>query len=687
MQTQQPDLESVLAVFHSQRHSLAEQLRIAQQLIEVLPIPVFFKGRDGRYLGVNRAWEEFFGMRRDDMVGAAVKDLYPGFPAIAARHQAMDEDLWANPGAQSYEIPVTTRDGRLRHTLYYKATFGPVESRPVGLIGTIIDITDRKRAELREAIEHAVSRHMGSDQPLHEAIRGILEVMCERLDWACGARWSLDERNNRLYRVETWSRPDEAIQAFLDASSQATFVPGRSGLIREVLATGSSVWIADVTQKPDFLRAELARAAGLRAAFALPVLMGERVLGAMEFFSRDVRQQDPWLLNVTLAVGQQIGQLMLRRQAEAAMRKSEARFRSLTALSSDWYWEQDAELRFTEISGGAVAEGSDRFLGKRRWETDMVGVSAQALDAHRALLAQRKPFRDFEFGRRDADGLHWVSVSGEPVFDEGGAFRGYRGVGRDITRRRNNESQLREAHDMLEVKARELTRSNEELQQFAYVASHDLQEPLRMISSYTQLLARRYGDRLDGDAREFMDFIVDGAARMKQLIEDLLEYSRVGTRGRDLEPTDSSAALAKALSNLRKAQEESGARVTSGEMPRVVADANQLTQLFQNLVANAIKFRGVDAPRIHVAGESRGDSWAFTVKDNGIGLDTQYADRIFMMFQRLHNKAEYPGTGIGLAICKKIVERHGGRIWVESTPGAGCTFGFTLARNHKEKAT
>jgi light-regulated signal transduction histidine kinase (bacteriophytochrome) len=172
--------------------------------------------------------------------------------------------------------------------------------------------------------------------------------------------------------------------------------------------------------------------------------------------------------------------------------------------------------------------------------------------------------------------------------------------------------------------------------------------------------------------------------RMKQLIEDLLEYSRVGTRGRDLQPTDSGVALAKALANLRAAREESGATVTHGEMPRVIADANQLTQLFQNLVGNAIKFRGAEPPAIRIEGETRNEVWVFSVKDNGIGLDTQYADRIFMMFQRLHNKAEYPGTGIGLAICKKIVDRHGGRIWVESEPGRGCTFGFTIARKPKD---
>lgn len=253
---------------------------------------------------------------------------------------------------------------------------------------------------------------------------------------------------------------------------------------------------------------------------------------------------------------------------------------------------------------------------------------------------------------------------------------------RDISVRNAAELQLATALD-------ELRRSNQELEHFAYVASHDLQEPLRMVSSYTQLLARRYAGQLDADADEFIGYAVDGATRMQRLIQDLLAYSRVGTKAHDFTPTPSGRALERALANLRASIEESGAIVTADELPQVVADEAQLVQLFQNLVGNSIRYQqSGSVAHIHVScAPADNDTWRFSVRDNGIGIDSQYFDRIFGMFQRLHGRDEYAGTGIGLAICKKIVERHGGTLTVESEPGHGSTFFFDLpapssARSH-----
>lgn len=240
------------------------------------------------------------------------------------------------------------------------------------------------------------------------------------------------------------------------------------------------------------------------------------------------------------------------------------------------------------------------------------------------------------------------------------------------------EQRVAERTAELAERAKELERSNRELQQFAYVASHDLQEPLRTISSFTQLLAKRYRERLDDKAREFIDFAVDGCKRMQAQINDLLAFSRVGTQGKPLLTVDSDAALDRVLRSMKVGIEEAKAMITRDPLPSVLADETQLCQLFQNLIANAIKFRGSESPRIHVSAQKDPGGWTFSVRDNGIGIASEHSERIFVIFQRLHTKAEYPGTGIGLAICKKIAERHGGRIWFEPSPGGGTTFCFTI---------
>jgi light-regulated signal transduction histidine kinase (bacteriophytochrome) len=224
----------------------------------------------------------------------------------------------------------------------------------------------------------------------------------------------------------------------------------------------------------------------------------------------------------------------------------------------------------------------------------------------------------------------------------------------------------------------DLARSNAELEQLAYIASHDLQEPLRMVASFVQLLGKRYKGKLDGDADDFINYAVDGANRMQILINDLLAYSRVGRRGKEFKEVSCEIVLDQAMSNLQNLIEQSGAVVTRNPLPVAKGDDIQLMQLFQNLIGNAIKFSRDRAPHIQVAAERRVDDWCFYVRDNGIGIESEYFERIFSIFQRLHDRRQYPGTGIGLAICKKVVEHHGGRIWVESEPGTGSTFYFTL---------
>jgi len=297
------------------------------------------------------------------------------------------------------------------------------------------------------------------------------------------------------------------------------------------------------------------------------------------------------------------------------------------------------------------------------------GLGAQRLVPGGAGCTLLSPFTH---GRAQStnDGLFWradgtsipVDYESSPIVERGhvtGVVVSFRDI-----------SQRKKLHD--------LNRSNAELEQFAYVASHDLQEPLRMITSYTNLLAKRYAANFDDDAKEFMGYITDGAKRMQILINDLLAYSRVGTKGKAFAPVDMESELMRTLAVLQIAIAESGATVTHDPLPAVSGDDVQMGQLLQNLIGNSIKYRGKQSPSIHIACERQENYWRFSVRDNGIGIDPKFAEHIFVIFQRLHNKEEYAGTGIGLALCKRIVERHGGKIWVESQIGQGATFYFTL---------
>ncbi|MGO8878424.1 MAG: MASE3 domain-containing protein [Desulfomonilaceae bacterium] len=364
-----------------------------------------------------------------------------------------------------------------------------------------------------------------------------------------------------------------------------------------------------------------------------------------------------------------------RKLAERKLQQSEERNRKLVEflpkmigvhVKQKWVYMNPSGLKLL----GARSEGE--LLGREIQEI----ISPEFRDIVRSRVEQVQekglsvPEIEEQFIRLDGARVD-VSVSAVPI-----DYQGETGIlvfAEDISTRKKAEEELQRSHD-------ELERSNTELQQFAYVASHDLQEPLRMVSSYMGLIERRYKGQLDADADDFIGYAVDGAKHMRMLINDLLEYSRVGTHGKTFGPVDCETLLSRVLDHLQLSIEDSGATVTHDHLPTVIGDDAQLIRLFQNLIHNSLKFKNDSPLLIHVSAELYNGNWLFSFHDNGIGIDPQYADRIFVIFQRLHNRDEYPGTGIGLAICKKIVERHGGRIWVQSEQGKGATFFFTIPR-------
>jgi PAS domain S-box-containing protein len=288
----------------------------------------------------------------------------------------------------------------------------------------------------------------------------------------------------------------------------------------------------------------------------------------------------------------------------------------------------------------------------------------------RALQGETKQMCELKCKKKDG-ALFYAQLETMAVNDVEGNRRHLRTAITDITERKQAEENLKKT-------MAELTRSNTELEEFAYIVSHDLREPLRMVSSFMELLRRRYKDKLDADGNEFISLAADGAKRMNMLIKDLVAYSRVGFGGEKFKPTDCGDILSQTLENLKVTIKANDAVVTHNSLPMITAAASQIIELFQNLIGNAIKFRAKEPPHIHVSAKEGEKEWIFSVRDNGIGIDPQYKERIFAVFRRLHGREEYSGSGIGLSICRKIVERHGGRIWVASEPGRGSTFYFTI---------
>jgi PAS domain S-box-containing protein len=486
--------------------------------------------------------------------------------------------------------------------------------------------------------------------------------------------------------------PDEALRradaynrSLLEASLDPLVTIGPDGKITDVNAATEAVTGCDRTAlvgtdfSDYFTDPERARA-GYQQVFRD---------GLVRDYPLEVRHRDGHLTSVLYNAsvyrdpgGEVIGvfaaarDITERKRAEEALRASEQRYRTLFETMDEGFcvvemlYDQDGtprDYRFVEVNPAFEKHtGLADALGRTICEL-VPGHDAHWFEIYGRVAQTGEAVR---FENRAAAMGRWYDVYAFRLDSPEGARVAI--LFSDITARKRAEEETLEM-------AAELRRSNQELEHFAYVASHDLQEPLRTVSSFSQLLARRYRGRLDRDADDFLGFVVDGAARMQSLINDLLTFSRIGTRGNPFAPVACEDAVRTAGENLGVAIAESGAVVTHGPLPTVRADATQLTQLFQNLLGNSIKFRRPDEPpRVHISAAREDSAWRFSVRDNGIGIDPQYFDRIFIIFQRLHGRAEYPGTGIGLAVCKKIVERHGGRLWVESEPGRSATFHFTI---------
>jgi PAS domain S-box-containing protein len=658
--------------------ALLKKKGFLQQILASIPDGIVVADERGKLLMINPAVERIMGKglpqappeQWTDQYGFFLPDTVTPFPvadlplARAIRGEEVDE-------AEIYMLQSKRPEGA-----WLSVSARPLRDEAGRLQGGVAvarDVTAHKRAELRLNAQYAVTRILAGAATLGEATPKIVEAICTSVGWEMGAIWRVDRSAGTIHCLDVWHVPGAQVADFERATRAGVLARG-VGLPGRVWQTGEAAWVADVCADPNFPRGPIAALNGLHSAVAFPICFGDEVVGVMEFLNREIRRPDDALLRMMTALGTQIGQLIERRQAEKALRHSESLYHSLVESLPIGIFRKDLQGRFT-FGNQRFCDGLSRPLEQILGKTDHDFYPTELADkyAHddRKVSQTGAIFDDVEGHQKPNGERLFVHVMKVPVFDGKGNIVETQGMFWDETARVLAEENLKRV-------AQELARSNEELRQFASVASHDLHEPLRAVTSFCRLLQRRCQGQLDTAADEYIGFIVDGATRMQELLEDLLEYTRVGTRGKSFQPTECSAVLDRVLASLRIAVQESAAVVTRDSLPVVLGDATQLAQLFQNLIANAIKFRGQETPRIHFTAERQGSAWLCSVRDNGIGIDPRNAERIFVIFQRLHAREEYEGTGIGLAVCKKIVERHGGRIWVESRLGQGSAFFFTL---------
>jgi PAS domain S-box-containing protein len=626
---------------------------------------------EGRVTYASHATRAMLGYEPDEVLGREGADfLHPeDLERVAEAHRGLLHGEEPPPVL----CRLMRRDGR---PVWVETTTRAI--RDGDLVAAIVavsrDVTESVSAARNTRLLQRVAVVANESESVREAMQTALELVCSHAGWPVGHVYvPTQDARGELTPTDIWHLDDPDLHERFRTVTRSIVLLSGQGLPGRVLESGRAEWIRDIRADPGFIRVALARDLGVRSALAFPVHAADETIAVLEFFANEPEEPDAEMIDLMEGVGSQLGEVLRRKRIENALKASEERFRALAETATDAIVTIDEADRIIQCNDSLqriFGFSCDEMIGTSIAELmpEQPGVPGSGF--RRLLESAAARGRAVEtVGRRKNGESFPIEVSLSEWKTHEGSF--ITGILRDITARRR-------AEESLEEKVKELARSNAELALFTYIASHDLREPLRTVGSNLQLLRRHLGEDLDVDARTQFDFALGGVRRMQALIDDLLLYSRVGTEGRAFADVDSREVVAEAVQALAAAIEEAGVEVRVGSLPIVRADRSQLVQLFQNLISNSVKFRAGDNPRVEVAAERGEGKWIFTIRDNGIGIDARYAEHVFTIFQRLHSQEEYPGTGIGLAVCRKIVERHGGRIWVEPGRGGGSAFRFTI---------
>ena len=645
----------------TKRKKAEEELKESEERFRIIadesPVSIAVY-RDNRNLYVNPEASSILGYTKDELLKMDYMEfVHPDYRNLIKK--MAQARMNGKSEHKHYEIKIITKDGQEKW-LETSSNLINYKGIPAGIV-TSMDITERKKLE----------------EELRQARDTLEEKVKERTSELEEAYKSLGESEEK-YR-ELFNNVNDMITL---SEIEANRMPGkyievnevgvkRMGYSREEFLNLSPVDLVAPEYRAEMPQNALVMAEKGRVNFEIVQITKDGKRIPIEVNGHIITYKGR---KTYLTVSRDITE---RKKAEEELRRSRASFKTLTENSPDIINRINKEFKTVYINPAIIeisGKPSEHFIGKN---IDKLGIPEEftvPLKEKTIKAFKTSEIQEFETEMSTVKGLKTFYTYLAPEFDENGEVNTVFTVSHDITELKQTEKQLKET-------IQELKRSNEELQQFAYVSSHDLQEPLRTISSFTQLLERRYKGKFDSDADEFMDYIVEAAVRMKEQIQGLLDYSRVGTKGEKFKPVDLNEILNQTIQSLNTLIKETNANIKVDELPKVMGDEGQLQRAFQNLISNAIKFRKQDEPlKIHISSYKSEDEneYIFSIEDNGIGIEEQYSERIFTIFQRLHTRDVYEGTGIGLSIVKRIIERHGGRIWVESELGKGSTFYFTI---------